>query len=43
MISRVEQGEGKRDRHAMLSPTLLELLRAWWRAGRAKRKLLPGG
>ncbi len=30
-------------RHAMLSPTLLELLRAWWQEGRAKRKLLPGG
>lgn len=43
MIIRVEQGKGKRDRHAMLSPTLLELLRAWWREGRAKRKLLPGG
>ncbi len=43
MIIRVEQGKGKRDRHAMLSPTLLELLRAWWREGRAQRKLLPGG
>ncbi len=43
MIIRVERGKGKRDRHAMLSPTLLELLRAWWREGRAKRKLLPGG
>ncbi len=42
MIIRVEQGKGKRDRHAMLSPTLLELLRAWWRAGRAKRKRRPG-
>ncbi len=43
MIIRVEQGKGKRDRHAMLSPTLLELLRAWWWEGRAKRKLLAGG
>ncbi len=43
MIIRVDQGKGKRDRHAMLSPTLLELLRAWWREGRAKRKLLSGG
>ena len=43
MIIRVEQGKGKRDRHAMLSPGLLKILRAWWRDGRAKHKLLPGG
>ena len=43
MIIRVEQGKGKRDRHAMLSPTLLQLLRAWWQEGRSKRTLLPGG
>ena len=43
MNLRVEQGKGKRDRHAMLSPRLLKILRAWWRDGRAKRKLLPGG
>ncbi|MBI4692413.1 MAG: site-specific integrase, partial [Gammaproteobacteria bacterium] len=43
MIIRVEQGKGRRDRHAMLSPTLLTLLRAWYRQGRAARKLLPGG
>ena len=30
MLIRVEQGKGRRDRHAMLSPQLLELLRAWW-------------
>ena len=27
----------------MLSPALLELLRAWWREGTAQRKVLPGG
>jgi integrase/recombinase XerD len=43
MIIRVEQGKGKIDRHAMLSPALLQILRAWWRDGQAKRKLLPGG
>ena len=43
MNLRVEQGKGKRDRHAMLSPGLLRILRAWWRDGQAKHKLLPGG
>lgn len=43
MVLRVEQGKGKRDRYAILSPVLLELLRAWWREGRARRQLLPGG
>ena len=43
MVIRVEQGKGKRDRHAMLSPTLLQLLRDWWREGQAKHTLLPGG
>jgi site-specific recombinase XerD len=38
-----EQGKGKRDRYAMLSPTLLKLLRAWWRHAHAQRKMLPGG
>ena len=31
------------DRLAMLSPQLLELLRAWWREGRRRSLLLPGG
>lgn len=32
MLIRVQQGKGKKDRYAMLSPRLLEVLRAWWRA-----------
>jgi integrase/recombinase XerD len=28
MLIRVEQGKGRKDRHAMLSPRLLEVLRA---------------
>ncbi len=43
MVIRVEQGKGKKDRYAMLSPTLLALLRAWWRQGQSQRQMLPGG
>jgi site-specific recombinase XerD len=38
MLIRVRQGKGRKDRYAMLSPRLLQVLRAWWRStGR------PGG
>ena len=43
MLIRVEQGKGRKDRHAMLSPQLLELLRAWWREGRRRGVMLPQG
>ncbi|HEY2227182.1 MAG TPA: tyrosine-type recombinase/integrase [Xanthobacteraceae bacterium] len=43
MLLRVEQGKGRKDRHAMLSPQLLERLREWWREGRRLGALLPGG
>ena len=43
MVLRVQQGKGKKDRYAMLSPTLLELLRAWYRHARTQRMMLPGG
>ena len=43
MILHVEQGKGDRDRYAMLAPSLLTLLRAWWREGRRLGKVLPGG
>ena len=42
MLIRVEMGKGRRDRHAMLSPQLLELLRAWWRQARSQGWLFPG-
>jgi integrase/recombinase XerD len=43
MTLRVEQGKGRKDRYAMLSPVLLERLRAWWRVGHAQGKILPNG
>jgi integrase/recombinase XerD len=42
MMLRVEQGKGRKDRHAMLSPTLLDLLRDWWRIARPTAWLFPG-
>ena len=38
MIVRVNQGKGQRDRYAMLSPSLLEILRDWWRHGHARAR-----
>jgi site-specific recombinase XerD len=42
MVIRVEQGKGRKDRYVMLSPYLLELLRAWWREARPRGWLFPG-
>ena len=42
MLIRVEQGKGRKDRYVMLSPHLLELLRAWWKAARPRGWLFPG-
>ena len=42
MVLRVEQGKGRKDRHAMLSPMLLDILREWWRIGRPTAWLFPG-
>ncbi|MGY3512289.1 integrase [Bradyrhizobium sp. USDA 3051] len=42
MIIRVEQGKGGKDRNVMLSPHLLDLLRAWWKAARPQGWLFPG-
>src|SRR5262252_1657678 len=43
MTLRVEQGKGRKDRYALLSPVLLDRLRAWWRVARAQGKMLPNG
>ena len=42
MLIRVEQGKGRKDRHAMLSPQLLTVLRAWWLQCRSQGWLFPG-
>ena len=42
MILRVEQGKGRRDRNAMLSPRLRQLLREWWLVERPTTWLFPG-
>ena len=36
MVIRVEQGKGRKDRYVMLSPKLLEILRAYWKAAHPK-------
>ena len=42
MLLRIEQGKGRKDRFAMLSPRLLELLRDWYRIARPAVWLFPG-
>ena len=43
MLIRVEQGKGRKDRNAMLSPQLLELLRLGWREGKRRNVMPPHG
>jgi integrase/recombinase XerD len=42
MVIRVEQGKGRKDRYVMLSPKLLEILRAYWKDAHPKEWLFPG-
>ena len=42
MLIRVQQGKGQKDRDVMLSPKLLEILRAWWPVNKPKGWLFPG-
>lgn len=41
MCLKVRQGKGGQDRYTLLSPRLLDTLRAWWRVGRPGRWLFP--
>jgi integrase/recombinase XerD len=42
MVIRVRHGKGQKDRYVMLSPRLLEVLRAYWKAARPSDFLFPG-
>jgi integrase/recombinase XerD len=42
MVIHVALGKGQKDRFVMLSPKLLEVLRAWWPVHRPKQWLFPG-
>lgn len=42
MMLRIDQGKGRKDRYVMLSPRLLEELRAYWKAMRPTLWLFPG-
>ena len=41
MRIRVEQGKGRRDRDALLSPQLLRMLRGWWKVAKPPVWLFP--
>jgi integrase/recombinase XerD len=43
MVLRIEQGKGKKDRLAMLSPVLLGYLEDWWHYAHALHLMLNGG
>jgi len=42
MVIRVRHGKGRKDRYVMLSPRLLEILRAYWKVARPGDFLFPG-
>jgi site-specific recombinase XerD len=42
MVIRVRQGKGQKDRYVMLAPTLLKVLRLYWRQERPTNWLFPG-
>jgi site-specific recombinase XerD len=42
MVVRIDQGKGRKDRYVMLSASLLETLREYWRASKPRLFLFPG-
>jgi integrase/recombinase XerD len=42
MVIHIHQGKGQKDRYVMLSPRLLEILRAYWKVARPRDYLFPG-
>jgi integrase/recombinase XerD len=42
MVIHVRMGKGQKDRYVMLSPRLLEILRAYWKVVRPREFLFPG-
>jgi site-specific recombinase XerD len=42
MVIHIRHGKGQKDRYVMLSPRLLEILRAYWKAARPSDFLFPG-
>jgi integrase/recombinase XerD len=42
MMIRIRQGKGRKDRYVMLSPRLLEILRAYWHEAHPRDWLFPG-
>jgi site-specific recombinase XerD len=43
MVIHVNQGKGKKDRYALLSPLVLQQLRDWWSFAHAKERILHNG
>ena len=43
MTLRIEQGKGRKDRYAILSPLMLERLRNWWRYAKGRNLVTAGG
>ncbi len=43
MVLRIEQAKGRKDRYTILSPLMLERLRAWWRYARSQDMVIEGG